>query len=82
MPFGVAIAGRSSGAGEESEEETSAFTPDHIAKCPARKKTCKFCQKTSHYERTCRGRRAAGRGCVGLIYKGGTEGEHIPRTGG
>ena len=34
-----------------------------------------FCRKTGHYERTCRDRRAAGRGAVGLIHEDGTEGE-------
>ena len=33
-----------------------------------------FCRKTGHYERDCRGRRAAGRGLVGLIHEEGTEG--------
>ena len=34
-----------------------------------------FCRKTGHYEWTCRGPRAVGRGRVGLIHKDGTEGE-------
>ena len=47
-------------------------------KCPTRNATCNFCQKTEHYERTCRGRSASGRGRVGLIHEDGTEGEHTP----
>ena len=49
------------------------FTPEHNAKCPARNATCNFCRKTGNYERTCRGRREAGRGRVGLIHEDGTE---------
>ena len=58
--------------------DQSGFTLDHIAKCPARNAECNFCQKTGHYERTCRGRRTTGRGRISLIHEGGTEGEHTP----
>ena len=54
--------------------DQSGFTPDHIPKCPARNATCNFCKKTGHYERTCRGRRSANRGCVGMINEDDTEG--------
>ena len=47
--------------------DQSGFTPEHIA-------TCNFCRKTGHYERTCRGRRSANRGCVGMINEDGTDG--------
>ena len=33
-----------------------------------------FCRKTGHYERTCRGRRLANRGRVGMINEDGTDG--------
>ena len=52
----------------------SGFTPDHIPKCPATNATCNFCRKTGHYERTCRGRRSAKRGRVGMINEDGTDG--------
>ena len=54
--------------------DQSGFTPDHIPKCPARNTTCNFCRKTGHYERTCRGRRSANRGRVGMINEDGTDG--------
>ena len=53
------------------------FTPEHFAKCPARNATCNCCRKTGNYERTCRGRKAANRGRVGMIHDEGTEGEYI-----
>ena len=52
----------------------SDFTPEHIAKCPARNATCNFCRKTRHYERRCRGRKKANRRRVGLIHEDGTDG--------
>ena len=54
--------------------DQSGFTPDHIPKCPARNATCNFCKKTGHYERTCRGRRSANRGRVGMINEDDTDG--------
>ena len=54
--------------------DQSGFTPDHIPKGPARNATCNFCKKTGHYERTCRGRRSANRGRVGMINEDGTDG--------
>ena len=54
--------------------DQSGFTPDHIPKCPARNATCNFCKKTGHYERTCRGRRSANRGRLGMINEDGTDG--------
>ena len=54
--------------------DQSGFTPDHIPKCPARNATCIFCKKTGHYERTCRGRRSANRGRVGMINEDNTDG--------
>ena len=54
--------------------DQSGFTPDHIPKCPARNATCDFCKKTGHYERTCRGRRLANRGRVGMINEDDTDG--------
>ena len=52
----------------------SGFTPEHIAKCPARNATFNFCRKIGHYECTCRGRKTANMGRVGLIHEGGTDG--------
>ena len=44
------------------------FTPEHLTTCPAKNVTCKFCRKTGHYERTCRGKRNnQGRPAVGII---------------
>ena len=54
--------------------DQSGFTPDHIPKCPARNATCNFCKITGHYERTCRGRRSANRGRVGMINEDGIDG--------
>ena len=54
--------------------DQSGFTPDHIPKCSARNATCNFCKKTGHYKRTCRGRRSANRGCVGMINEDDTDG--------
>ena len=54
--------------------DQSSFTPDHIPKCPARNVTCNFCKKMGHYERTCRGRRSANRGRVGMINEDDTNG--------
>ena len=85
-PFEVATVDHSNGADADSVEETTGadrkcfncdqngFTPEHIAKCPARNATCNFCRKTGPYERTCRGRRTANRGRVGLIHEDGTDG--------
>ena len=54
--------------------DQSGFTTEHIARCPARNATCNFCRKTGHYERTCRGRRSANRGRVGMMIEDGTDG--------
>ena len=54
--------------------DQSGFTPNHIPKCPARNATCNFCKKNGHYERTCRGRRSANRGRVGMINEDDTDG--------
>ena len=44
------------------------FTPEHLTRCPARSATCNFCQKSGHYDKTCRVKRTnRGRPAVGLI---------------
>ena len=55
--------------------DQSGFSPEHIAKCPARNATCNFCRKNGHYERTCWGRKAANRERVGLIHEDGSKEE-------
>ena len=58
--------------------DQSGCTPDHIARCPAKKNYLRGArrkEKTGQHQHTCRDRSGAGRGRVDLIHEDGNKGD-------